>query len=191
MIVVRSLNLLRLKVYIIIFESIPLFLCLVFLRGPSNVPILELVTYRPVPSAPVEHWFERRLFVPDQEFCVVDVLCSSLTKCVRFPALQIQTQSTSGDYLNDPVGLGFNFRETPKSRFCFCFVILFFTKTILYILLNLFFLCLLRWCWDRDFSACFQVVDTVGPDYMLLQRFPHMNFSELYFYVCTLLDCLL
>lgn len=105
MIVVRSLNLLWLKVYIIIFESIPLFLCLVSLRGPSNVPIpadghkLELVTYRPVPSAPVEHWFERRLFVPDQEFCVVDVLCSSLTKCVRFPALQIQTQSTSSDYL--------------------------------------------------------------------------------------------
>lgn len=71
MIVVRSLlgalDLLWLKVYNI-FESIPLFLCLVFLKSPSDVLIpvdgykLELVTHRPVPSALVERWFERRLF---------------------------------------------------------------------------------------------------------------------------------
>lgn len=94
------------------------------------------------------------------------------------------------------MGSGFNFRETPKSRFWvvvgfFLFAFFLNQNHIVHSFKPVFPLCLLFWCWDRDFSACFQVIDTVDPDYMLLQKFPHMNFSELYFYVCTLLDCLL
>lgn len=137
MIVVRSLlgtlDLLWFKVYNI-FEWIPLFLCLVFLKSPSDLLIavdghkLELVTHRPVLSALVESWFERRLFCAQlgdlQHRCFI---LTSLTGCVLFSilqTLQIQTQSTSGDFLTmqldsrSPEELVFNFSKTPKSPFC-------------------------------------------------------------------------
>lgn len=207
MIVVRSLwgtlDLLWFKVYNI-FESIPLFLCLMFLKSPSDVLIpvdghtLELVTHGPVPSALVERWFERRLFVPDWEICNVDVLYSQVLCPFLFfsilQPLQILTRSTSGDFLTmqldfrSPVGFVFNFSKTPKSPFR-----LIFTKIMLYIVFNL--RCFLFFSYVdvgiESFLHVFRLLLPMEPWLHAVRKLPYINFSQLYFYVCTLLDCLL
>lgn len=156
-----------------------------FLKSPSDVLIpvdghtLELVTHGPVPSALVERWFERRLFVPDWDICNVDVLCLQVL-CPFFflsilQPLQILTRSTSSDFLTmqlgsrSPVGFVFNFSETPKSPFY-----LIFTKIMLYIFFNLRFSCfspmstLGSSLFCRFSDCCYQW----SPDYMLLESYP-------------------
>lgn len=157
----------------------------VFIKSPSDllIPVdghkLELVTHRPVLSALVESWFERRLFCARSgDFKHRCFILTSLTGCVLFSilqTLQIQTQSTSGDFLTmqldsrSPVGLVFIFSKTPKSPFC-----LIFTKIMLYIVFNLRFSCFSPtlvlgsslFCTFSD--CCYQW----SPDYMLLGSFP-------------------
>lgn len=209
MIVVRSLlgalDLLWLKVYCIIYLNRSLCFCAwCFWKVPqmswsrlmgTNWSWWLIDQY-------LQHWLNAGLkggfFVPDREICNVDVLYSRVLLDLSFfsilQPLQIQTRSTSGDFLTmqwdsrSPVGLVFHFSDTPKSPFC-----LIFTKIMLYIVFNLRFSCFSPtlvlgsslFCTFSD--CCYQW----NPDYMLLEKFPYMNFSELYFYVCTLLDCLL
>lgn len=176
-----------------------------FLKSPSDVLIpvdghkLELVTHRPVPSALVQRWDEERLCCAQprdlQRSCFI---LASLTGCVLFfffsilLPLQIQTRTTSGNFLTMqlnsrvPVGLVFNFSETPKSPSSI------FTKIILYIVFNLRFSCFsLRWCWIESFRHVFRLLLPMEPWLHAVGKFSYMNYSELYFYICTLHDCLL
>lgn len=130
----------------------------------------------------LQHWLNAGLkggfFVPDQEICNIDILYSWVLLDVSFfsilQPLQIQTRSTSGDFLimqldsRSPEGFIFYFSETPKSPFC-----LIFTK-IMYIVFNLRFSCfsLILVFESSLFSSFSDCCCQWSPDYMLLKGFP-------------------
>lgn len=186
MIVVRSLlgalNLLWFEVSKL-FDLIPLFVCLVCLRSPSDVLIpvdghkLELVTlvWKGAFCAQLRD-LQSRSFI---------LMC--LTGCVLFfplilQPLQIQTRSTSGDFptmqldSRSPDGFVFNFSKTPKSPFC-----LIFTK-IMYVVFNLRFSCFSPTLVLG--SSLFLHISRLLPVELWLhavRKFPYMNFQSYIF----------